>query len=111
MEYIWNFPDGTSFRDIYAHFTNEEGREWKRQTLYTHLTILIDQGFLRTEGTRRRTLYIPAISKDAYRQYYAQQVLHDTYDNSLIKFVSALNAGNNITKEEADELIALLNRI
>ena len=50
MHYLWDFPEGTSFREIYKHFTEEKGRDWKRQTLYTYLTILMEQGFLRTEG-------------------------------------------------------------
>ena len=111
MDYIWTFPEGTSFRKIYKHFTEEEGRSWKRQTLYTYLTILMDQGFLRTEGTRRRTVYIPAISLDDYRQYHAKEILQASYDNSLVKFIAALNGGNTISNKEADELIAMLNEI
>lgn len=109
MHYLWDFPEGTSFREIYKHLTEEKGRDWKRQTLYTYLTILMDQGFLRTEGTRRRTTYIPAISRDAYREFHAKEVLQDAYDSSLEKFVAAYIAGNEITKDEADAIIAILN--
>ena len=111
MEYIWTFPEGTSFRQIYKHFTEDEGRSWKRQTLYTYLTILMDQGFLRTEWTRRRTVYIPAISLDTYRQYHAQEILQSSYDNSLTKFIAALNGGNTISHDEANELIEMLSEI
>ena len=45
MDYLWDFPEGTSFREIYKHFTEVKGRDWKRQTLYTYLTILMEQGF------------------------------------------------------------------
>ena len=38
MDYLWDFPEGTSFREIYKHFTEVKGRDWKRQTLYTYLT-------------------------------------------------------------------------
>ena len=109
MHYLWDFPEGTSFREIYKHFTEEKGRDWKRQTLYTYLTILMEQGFLRTEGTRRRTTYIPAISRDAYREFHAKDVLQDAYDSSLEKFVAAYANSSDITKEEADAIIAILN--
>ena len=109
MNYLWDFPDGISFREIYNHFTEEKGKDWKRQTLYTYLTILMDQGFLRTEGTRRRTTYIPAISHDAYRELLAKRVLEDAYDNSIGKFVAAYTRSNEITKEQADAIIAILN--
>ena len=102
MDYLWDFPEGTSFREIYKHFTEVKGRDWKRQTLYTYLTILMEQGFLRTEGSRRRTTYIPAISRDAYREFHAKEILEDAYDNSLVKFVTAYAKSDNITKEDAD---------
>ena len=109
MDYLWDFPEGTSFREIYKHFTEVKGRDWKRQTLYTYLTILMQQGFLRTEGSRRRTTYIPAISRDAYREFHAKEILEDAYDNSLVKFVTAYAKSDNITKEDADAIIAILN--
>ena len=107
MDYLWDFPEGTSFREIYKHFTEVKGRDWKRQTLYTYLTILMEQGFLRTEGSRRRTTYIPAISRDAYREFHAKEILEDAYDNSLVKFVTAYAKSDNITKEDADAIIAI----
>ncbi len=73
------------------------------------VTILMEQGFLRTEGTRRRTTYIPAISRDAYREFHAKEVLQDAYDSSLEKFVAAYANSSDITKEEADAIIAILN--
>ena len=56
MDYLWDFPEGTSFREIYKHFTEVKGRDWRAWTLYTYLTILMEQGFLRTEGSRRMEL-------------------------------------------------------
>ena len=64
---------------------------------------------LRTEGSRRRTTYIPAISRDAYREFHAKEILEDAYDNSLVKFVTAYAKRDNITKEDADAIIAILN--
>lgn len=108
MEYFWQFPEGLSFRAVYDHFTLEEKRDWKRQTLFTYITILVNQGYLRAEGTRRKSRYIPVISKDAYMQHYAQSVLQNDYDNSLYKFAAAFCQGNSISSEEAAELMELL---
>lgn len=108
MNYLWEHENGLSFREIYDYFTVVIQKPWKRQTLYTHLTILMEKGFLRSEGTRRKMIYIPAISKDTYREYYAENVLKETYDGSLSKFVAAFTGHHTINQEEAEQLIALL---
>ena len=108
MNYLWEHAEGVTFREIYDYFTLVKMKPWKRQTLYTHLTILMEKGFLRTEGTRRKMIYIPALSKDTYREYYAENVLKETYDGSLSKFVAAFTGHHTISQEEADRLIALL---
>ena len=51
----------------------------------------------------------PAISRDAYREFHAKEILEDAYDNSLVKFVTAYAKSDNITKEDADAIIAILN--
>ena len=61
------------------------------------------------EHRSRRTTYIPAISRDAYREFHAKEILEDAYDNSLVKFVTAYAKSDNITKEDADAIIAILN--
>lgn len=108
MNYLWEHENGLSFREIYDYFTVVKQKPWKRQTLYTHLTILMEKGFLRSEGTRRKMIYIPVISKDTYREYYAENVLKETYDGSLSKFVAAFTGHHTISQEEAEELITLL---
>lgn len=108
MEYLWKFPEGTSFREVYEYFTEVVKKDWKRQTLFTYITILVNQGFIRTEGTRRRTRYIPAVTKDEYSQRRAEKMLGEYYDNSLFNLVSAFQKENRISREEADKLIELL---
>lgn len=108
MNYLWKHEDGLSFPELYGYFTNEKQKSWKRQTMYTHLTILIEKGFLRTEGVRRKTIYIPAIPLNTYRKLYAEHVLTENYDGSLLKFVAAFTEHHGLSREEADKLIALL---
>ena len=85
MDYLWDFPEGTSFREIYKHFTEVKGRDWKRQTLYTYLTILMEQGFLRTEGSRRRTshvrcilYHVPSLFSSAYQRLRSKSHVRST---------------------------------
>lgn len=110
MNYLWDYEEGLSFRQIYDHFTVEVQKTWKRQTLFTHLTILIDRGFIRTEGYRRKMIYIPAISRETYQGQFAYDILKKAYDGSLSKFVSTYMSCTQIGSEEADEIIALLER-
>ena len=108
MNYLWDHEDGLTFRQIFDHFTLEADKTWKRQTLFTHLTILMNKGFILSEGSRRKMIYIPAISRETYREQYAHNVLKQVYDGSLSKFICAFTGHNKLSREEAEELIALL---
>ncbi len=108
MNYLWRHEEGLPFRQIYDYFTLTQHKTWKRQTLYTHLTILMDKGFIKTEGTRRKMNYIPVITFNTYREILAKDTLNKYYGGSVLQFISALSNQNAIANSDATALIDYL---
>ena len=48
MKFIWEQGDNISFNDI-MEYTQKKGHTWKKQTVQTFLTRLIDKGVLKAE--------------------------------------------------------------
>ena len=54
--------------------------------------------------------YYPLISEEQYRRFQTEQLMANYFDNSLKKLVSFFVKDKNISLNEADEIIRLLNQ-
>lgn len=54
--------------------------------------------------------YYPLISEEEYRRFQTEQLMTNYFDNSLKKLVSFFVQDKNISLNEADEIIRLLNK-
>ena len=108
MEYLWTLHEPQSFAQLLQHFTEEEHKDWKKQTLNTFLLRLKKKGFITTTAPSFRRLYAPAITKEAYHHQYARQIVDNSFDSSITSFLSAFTGGQEITEEEKNELLDYL---
>ena len=46
MEFFWDAQKEYDFKELMQHFNEEGGKEWKKQTLNTFLSRLLDKGLL-----------------------------------------------------------------
>lgn len=55
MEYFWGMGDKYTFGELMKYFNENLDKNWKKQTLNTFLSRLIEKGLLKKEkeGTRR----------------------------------------------------------
>ena len=52
-----------NFAEIMVHFT-EEGKTWKKQTVNTFLSRMIQKGYLKSDKTKGpRAVYLPVFTK------------------------------------------------
>ena len=65
MEYIWKQNCMLKFSDI-MEFLSEKGHEWRKQTVQTFLTRLIEKGVLKAQKDGNYRLYYPAMSEEEY---------------------------------------------
>lgn len=103
MEFIWEHDRKMSFCEI-MEFTSREGHEWKKQTVQTYLTRLIEKRALKAEKEGNRRYYYPAMSKQEFISAWTRRFIEKSFGNSLTDFLSAFTGGKSLTEEEAKEL-------
>ncbi len=103
MNYLWR--EGTkSFVEIMTYLNEEEGRDWKKQTVNTFIKRLTDKGLVTADETGKNRVYHAAVTKTEYEQGKAVKLLNDYYGGSIGSFLSALTGGRKADKKFADAL-------
>ena len=106
MEFIWNAGRPLTFGDIEDYLAENTDKNWKKQTLHTYLTRLVEKGTLKTASRiGRRHIYESAMSKEEYISHWTHSFLDDSFGGSLGNFMSALtgNAGK-LSQKDIEEL-------
>ena len=57
MEFFWDAQKEYDFKELMQHFNEEVGKEWKKQTLNTFLSRLLDKGLLQRRMEGRKAYY------------------------------------------------------
>lgn len=110
MEMIWSSKCPIYFNQI-LDFFNNNGKDWKKQTLHTHLSRLIEKGALDCKNEGRKKAYFPKLTREQLTQRYAKSFLNNAFNGSLNLFLSALTRHKkDCTQEELDELRDFLNK-
>ena len=92
MEYFWS--------------TGGKYKNWKKQTLNTFLSRLIDKGLLERKKEETKAYYGAALTKAEFKQRKAKAILEECYEGKISHFIAALTGNNAITKVDEKELIA-----
>lgn len=103
MHYLWR-EGAKSFVEIMTYLNEEEGRDWKKQTVNTFIKRLTDKGLVVADETGKNRVYYAAVTNTEYEQGKAVKLLNDYYGGSIGCFLSALTGGKGIDKKFADEL-------
>lgn len=108
MELLWETNSSMSSKEILDYFNIHCNKDWKKQTLNTFLSKLLQNGFIERTSEERRYLYAPVISKMEYKQKEAERFIRDGYNGSFMNFINALSGGEMISREEAEEIKKML---
>lgn len=109
MEFIWQSDAELSFSEIMDYCSSTLKQPWKKQTVQTFLTRLIDKGALTAVRRGVKRYYSPAMSKTDFISKWTQGFLDEEYDGSLKKFMTALTGGNRLSEDEIKELHEFLD--
>ncbi len=105
MEKLWDQGEGVRQAQLLALF-EEEGKEWKRQTLNTFLSRLEEKGMVRKENR----IVTPVYSREEYYLKQMKSAIDHMYGGKLSNLVSAFTQENSISRQEAEELVRILEK-
>ena len=105
MKIIWN-NGGTA---LYSHIMEElerDSNEWKKNTVLTLLSRLVEKGFLRTAKIGRRNEYKAVVAESEYQAAQTQNFLDRVYGGNVRGLVSTLLQQDILSEEEMKEIEA-----
>lgn len=108
MEVIWEkaFVTGREATDIL-----EERMSWNRSTTLTLLRRLEEKGAIRSEDMGRKKTFFPVITRDEAALQETEDFLGRVYNGSVSLMLSAMTKKQVLSKQEIDELYAMLKEL
>ncbi len=104
MKVIWNEKRPVTSLDVCQAF---EATGWKKTTIGTFLTRLVEKGALSAEKQGKLYYYTPLISHKDYRKSQTKNLISSLYGGSLKDFAVSLFEEQTISDEELKELRAI----
>lgn len=104
MKVIWNENRPITSLEICEAF---ETKGWKKTTIGTFLTRLVEKGALSAEKQGKLYYYTPNISQKDYRKSQTKNLISTLYGGSIKDFAVSLFEEQSISDEELQELKAI----
>lgn len=111
MRVLWRLKKAF-VKDILAELPalDSTGQKPAYNTVSTITRILEKKGVVGYTAYGKTHAYHPLIGEDEYRRFQTEQLMTNYFDGSLKQLVSFFVKERNLSLNEADEIIALLNR-
>lgn len=106
MKILWESGGTALYADIMEALARK-GLDWKKNTVLTFLSRLVDKKMLATRKIGRRNEYTALVSEAAYQAEQTKQFLCRVYDGRAAGLVNTLVQGALVSPEEAEALRAL----
>lgn len=103
MKIIW----GNGGRALYSYIMEElekEENEWKKNTVLTLLSRLVEKKFLKTDKIGRRNEYQALVSQEEYQAMQTQHFVDRIYAGNVKGLVSTLLQQDIISADELKEI-------
>ena len=104
MQVLWKIEKGF-VKEILEHF--DEPRP-AYNTVSTIVRILQDKGFVMHKTYGRTHEYYPLVTKDDYSKSHLSSFVNDYFSNSFEKMVSFFAKGKNISVNEMEEIMKVI---
>jgi predicted transcriptional regulator len=105
MRVLWKLQKGF-VKDVLAELPEPKPAY---NTVSTIIRILEKKELVGYTAYGKTHEYYPLITEEQYRRFQTEQLMSNYFDNSLKKLVSFFVQDKNISLNEADEIIKLLN--
>lgn len=103
MRIIWQNGNTALYSFIMEELEREQN-EWKKNTVLTLLSRLVEKKFLRTSKIGRRNEYIALVTEQEYQTMQTHHFLNRIYGGNVKDLVSTLLQQDIISSDELKEL-------
>ena len=107
MECIWESSPRTG-REAVDYL--KEHNNWSRSTTLTMLRRMTEKGLIKCDDSGEMKSYFPLVERNAAVITETENFLDRIYNGSLSLLVSAFTEKQTLSKEEIDELYAILEK-
>lgn len=104
MKVIWSANEPVTSLDIGRKV---EDKGWKKTTIATFLTRLVEKGALTAEKKGKLYYYSPLITEKEYRKSRTKNLIKTLYNGSVRDFALALFEEQKLTDKDIAELRAI----
>lgn len=106
MKILWK-QEGSIKQSQLLEMFEQEGKEWKRQTLNTFLSRLEGKGMIR----REKGFVSVVCDEEEYNFTQAKAAIDNLYGGRLSNFMAAFIKKNSVSREDAEELSKYLKEL
>ncbi|MBC6297918.1 BlaI/MecI/CopY family transcriptional regulator [Listeria sp. FSL L7-1517] len=103
MKVIWDFGRAVQYADVADKLT-EKDFSWKKNTVLTFLTRLVEKKLLRVKKIGRKNEYYALVSESEYLSQQTKNFLEDIYEGDVKGLITNLVQKDLITADEIDDL-------
>lgn len=104
MKILWQIKEGF-VKDIAEHYPEPKPHY---NTISSLVRLLEEKGYVDHKAYGNTHQYFPSISKQEYRKAFIKDVVKDYFDNSYKQTVSLFIEEKNLSNDDLDELIDLI---
>lgn len=104
MELFWSVEGALSFKEVLQYFNEVKGKDWKKQTVSSFLKILQDKNMIEADTSRARYKYYAVHTKEEHVHLWIRQLIEDSFENSVGKFLVAFSGGEKLSEKDVQEL-------
>ncbi|MBE7014241.1 MAG: BlaI/MecI/CopY family transcriptional regulator [Ruminococcaceae bacterium] len=104
MKVIWNEKRPVTSLDICEAF---ETKGWKKTTIGTFLTRLVEKGALTFEKQGKLYYYTPLVSQREYRKSQTKNLISSLYNGSAFDFAVSFFKEQKLSDDDIKELKAI----
>ncbi len=106
MKVIWKSKDALSSSEICKAV---EKHGWKRTTVMTFLSRLVDKGAISAEKRGKAMYYTPIITAKEYKKTQVKNLLKNVFDGSAQALVASLFEQTELSEADIAELKAIFD--
>lgn len=103
MKIIWK-NGGTALYSFVMDELEKEKNEWKKNTVLTLLSRLIEKKYLKTKKIGRRNEYVALVTEQEYQAMQTHSFLDKIYEGNVKNLVSTLLQQDILSADELKEI-------